>query len=107
MQSGVCNARKLETHRVLTEALDELEIVNAQETKLPFEVHGAHHAFVCGGYAACVKCAFTAACGTKANKLVQECKGVHTKHGGSIDRVKRILRGDCPAAMRRVGQMAQ
>ena len=71
-----------------------LQIVNAAETQLPFIVHASHHAFECGGYAACLRCGFTVSCDSARNKLKLVCQA--SSSSGAKSRVKRLLQGKLP-----------
>ena len=83
-----------EAQAVINREVEGLPIINEAQAKLPFEIDASHKVILCGGYAGCVKCAATASCASRANRLQKKCRGVcDDPWGGSRNRINRLLRG--------------
>ena len=61
---------------------------------VPFKVHRSHRAFYIGGFALCVSCGCTQACGNKNHMLGKECRKRAPQ--GTLAVLRRTLSGKNP-----------
>ena len=85
-----------EAERVMTDALEILELMDPSDSQIPFPIHATHDCVTCGGFVGCTRCAATASTMMKGSKLAEACPGNGKKGTGSANRVARLLRGQIP-----------